>query len=199
MRKSMYPILILVILGGRALAQDRTSALATAPQCSLTTFDVPGSEFTAPVSINEDGAITGAWLEPHSGLFSRGFLREKDGTIITFDVPGSSVYISTGPSSINGSGAITGTVDDGTTQHGFLRSKKGTFTVFDVPGSIATAASSINGAGEIMGIFVDSNGVHGFLRSKQGTFTTIDPGYSAYGESINGAGRSREPPFPNPV
>jgi hypothetical protein len=162
MRKSMYPILILVILGGRALAQETTSTLAASPQCSLTTFDVPGSDATAPNSINEDGAITGFYVGSEGGY--HGFLREKDGTIITFDVPAAAY---TTPSSINGAGAITGSYRGNGFSRGFLREKHGTIITFDVPGAAHTVPLSINEDGAITGYYVVSNGGngHGFVRT----------------------------------
>src|SRR5437660_5278419 len=124
----------------------------TANGATITTFDASGAgrgigQGTFPKGINAAGAITGAYLDGSN--LNHGFLRASDGTIITFDVPGS---IATGPFSINAAGAITGEyLDASNRNHGFLRARDGTITTFDVPGAISTAAFSINPEGAIAG------------------------------------------------
>ena len=45
--------------------------------------------YTAAVAINPAGAITGSYYtEPNAAFEQHGFLRARDGTIITFDAPG---------------------------------------------------------------------------------------------------------------
>ena len=127
-----------------------------------------------------------------------GFLRAPDGTITTFDPPGS---IYTVPTSINPSGAITGYYQDASQGwHGFLRATDGTLTTFDPPGSATvTYTFSINPAGAIAGEYLDYDAdgksvVHGFLRAPDGTFTIfqqltvhwlpgISPHYPPFGNS----------------
>src|SRR5438876_10012447 len=53
---------------------------------SFATFDAPGVQNAVPVSINQNGAITGSYVDARGA--SHGFLRAPDGTITTFDVPG---------------------------------------------------------------------------------------------------------------
>ena len=83
----------------------------------ITPFNAPcagGSTF--PNSINAAGVITGDYL----GCGAHGFVRDRDGKIITFDPPGSTYTM---PTSINDAGAITGWyVDASSVTHGFLRS-----------------------------------------------------------------------------
>lgn len=68
---------------------------------------------SVPYSINGDGAITGDYYA--AGAY-HGFLRAADGTITSFDPPGST---NTEARGINASGAITGYyVSSGI--HGFL-------------------------------------------------------------------------------
>ena len=99
---------------------------------------------TIPVSINSEGAVTGAYFgtigNPH------GFVRDPGGTITTFDVPGS---FETFPFSINDEGAITGVYTDSGGQHGYVRDPKENFTTFDFPGSPATLPGSINAGGAV--------------------------------------------------
>ena len=72
-------------------------------QPTFTTFDLPGSPYTLPSSINPAGAITGVYYD--ASLVQHGFLRVPDGTFTSFDPPGS-IFITT--SGINPAGAITG-------------------------------------------------------------------------------------------
>jgi hypothetical protein len=71
-------------------------------QDQITTFDPPGSYSTGPTSINPSGEIAGYYFGP-TGPTAHGFVRDKDGTIISFDAgPGLTV-----PTSINPRGTIT--------------------------------------------------------------------------------------------
>jgi hypothetical protein len=80
-------------------------------------FDV-GSIVTVPVSINQSGDITGWHID--ASFVPHGFLRDKDGTITKFDVPGA--VFGTSAESINPSGEIAGWYSDARgTYHGFLR------------------------------------------------------------------------------
>ena len=62
-----------------------------APLChshpTITTFDPPGSTFTAPSAITPSGVIIGSYVDA-SGV-THGFLRTPSGSFTTIDVPGS--------------------------------------------------------------------------------------------------------------
>ena len=174
---------------------------------TITTFDVANSTDTFAVAINPAGQVTGDYdTADHTG---HGFLRETDGTIVTFDVPGAAIGSSLGtwPRAINPTGQIAGYYDDTTTQsagcnghcltrHAFLRQRNGTFITFDVPGAGSgngqgTFPESINPSGEIAGEYIDVNGnLHGFLRQPDGTIITFDPNGSTLTSpsGINSAG-----------
>jgi len=80
------------------------------------------------------------------------FLRARDGTLTTIDVPGAA---GTQALAINPAGAIVGGYSDG----GFLRAPDGTFTTFE------GTPTSINPAGTMTGFYTDaSSTVHGVLR-----------------------------------
>ena len=114
-----------------------------------------------PTSINPAGDITGSYFDSTGG---HGFIRDRQGTITTFDAPGST---GTSPTSINPAGEITGIYGDSGGGHGFIRDARGTITSFDPPGSTGTFPASINPAGDITGSYFDSTGtVHGFVRSR---------------------------------
>ena len=110
--------------------------------------------------------ITGNYTDA-SGV-NHGFVREKHGTITTFDVPGA--VNGTFPSSINPMGTITGSYTDASFEpHGFVRALNGLITTFDPPGAGGfqrTQPQAINPRGLIAGYYTDSNNVfHGFLRT----------------------------------
>jgi len=141
---------------------------------SFTTFDPPGSQFASPVSINPAGQITGNYFD--ANFAQRGFLRDADGTITTFDAP--NAFFGTSPNFITPQGLIVGTyVDANFNAHPFLRTKDGTITTFEIPSPGAALASGLvaNSVGAITGVFTDSNGnPHGFLRAASGKFTLFD-------------------------
>src|SRR5438270_12381059 len=71
---------------------------------TYTEFDVPGSSFTTPMSINSAGAVTGSY-----GVGTQtasGFVRATDGTFTRFDPDGSVVTV---PYAIGDAGRICGT------------------------------------------------------------------------------------------
>jgi hypothetical protein len=187
-----------------ALARKKVALAVCAALCSVglafpqsddnatfITFDAPGA-FNAPgagtaaLSINPAGEITGFYLDANYEW--HGFLRAADGTITSFDPPGS-VFTFSG--SINPEGAIVGTyLDANGGPHGFLRARDGSFTTFNPPGVIAPFTSfppSINPAGAVA-YYNDS--IEGFVRAPDGTFTIFEsPGASGtFATGINPAG-----------
>src|SRR6266478_4425590 len=125
---------------------------------NIATFDAPGSPIalgaggTSPSSINAAGKITGSYINVRLDAVQHGFVRDSDGTIMSFDCPGAPG--GTSPSSINAAGEITGNCSDAAGTHGFLRARDGNITTFDAPGAlIGTFPTAINSAGEITGFF----------------------------------------------
>ena len=119
------------------------------------TFGIADSD-TTPTAITRDGVITGS-------AGSHGFVRQTNGCLTIFDVPGS---ISTQPTAMNRHGEITGFYQDANnTYHGFVRYGSEAISSFDVPNATNTYPAAMNGRGEITGSYSDANGVvHGFLR-----------------------------------
>jgi hypothetical protein len=138
------------------------------------------ADATFPNSINEQGAIAGYYMT--GDLIRRGFVRAVEGTITSFDVPGSFVN-ETVALSINAAGSITGyyiglpfIFPTGFTNHGYVRDPFGNFTTFDAPGSISTTPQSINTRGFIAGFYAESNLLsHGFVREPSGHIISFDP------------------------
>jgi hypothetical protein len=85
-------------------------------------------------------------------------VRTRQGTITSFDPPGSSGTLA---QSIDISGAIAGYYNDANSlPHGFVRSPQGMITSFDPPRASFTYAIGINDLGVITGWY----GGFGFLR-----------------------------------
>jgi hypothetical protein len=97
-----------------------------------------------------------------------GFVRAADGTITTFDPPGS---VETYAVPINNKGLVAGFYQTGDRMyHGYTRRPDGTMKTFDPPGSVDTVPQGIDNsdtdAGAITGYFSSNNLFHGFLRTR---------------------------------
>jgi hypothetical protein len=170
----------------------------------LVSFQVPGSQATYPMSINEAQTITGFYFSK-SGVTS-GFVRDEDGHITTFTVPGG---VATIPVSIDAAGDVTGYFEVPVTgdilpqaPQGFVRSADGTITTFG--NTINTANSSsfwaqpvaINVAGEVIGNFPDvalasvaflrtpAGDVSDFTLSDGASYPTVATGLNASGAIV---------------
>jgi len=146
----------------------------------VTTFDVPGADNgTYPYSINATGHIAGYYATKSQGAHS--FIRAYDGTVTTFDPPGSTVSWAL---AINSAGIVAGEAVNGQTdnQFAYLRNSDGSFTTFNVQeGSNrdTTVPQCINDNEDVAGFysgFGDDGKNHGFIRTSAGTITTFDVG-----------------------
>jgi hypothetical protein len=134
--------------------------------------------------------VTGYYFTPDDLI--HGFVRDPNGTVTTFDVPGvcqsSNGTFATG---INPAGVVVGSYlgSDCGNYHGFLRSPDGTFTTFDVPGADNTEPSVINPGGAIAGgYFVAGNPeFFNFLRTPSGRFISFSTPGSAVLTAMNTA------------
>lgn len=168
----------------------------------LISFQVPESQATYPLSINEARTITGYYLDK-SGA-THGFVRDDDGHFTTFDVPGS---LSTTPTSINTAGDITGYYEVPTVigfgfniPLGFVRNPDGNITTFGGSGVINyndgnlwPQPVAINVPGEIVGNFSSlALGSEVFVRSPTGTVQTftfsLGALYSTVATALNAGG-----------
>ncbi|MEX3954084.1 hypothetical protein AB4Y40_41180 [Paraburkholderia sp. EG287B] len=157
------------------------SPAAPAADGRFVIFDVPGEDTSyGPVlaAINNAGAVAGYYLD--AGFAEHSFLRAPDGTITTFDPPGTActpgAFCSTAIG-ITPGGVVMGSYVDLTGGHGYLRTPDGQFQTFDVLGSNnSTDPQGINAAGSVTGVYTGSGGLfHGFLRQANGIYTTFDP------------------------
>jgi hypothetical protein len=156
---------------------------------TIATFDLPNSISTQPAAINQAGQITGSYVD---AVGQHGFLRQADGTLISFDAP--LTFPLGGPTavtSMNSSGQIVGYIysSDVFLDYGFLRQPDGTFKVFggdcflgpasasvSLPFQEGITPTAINDRGQIVGecgpgIAID----FGFLRQPDGTITVFEP------------------------
>jgi hypothetical protein len=141
------------------------------------TFDVPqaGPLGTFPNAINDLGEIAGNYNDNTSQQLQHGFLRSVDGSIVSFDPPGSQL---TNPNGLNNLGTVVGYyVDAAGNVHGFARSPAGTYITVDPPGTVGDASVyAINDLGVMTGHYYDVNGFsHGYVRNPDGTYVIVDP------------------------
>jgi len=159
---------------------------------TFTTFDVPGASYAFPLSMNEEGDITGYYFG--AGGY-HGFVRDRNGIVTTFDAPGAVPAKGTFPNSVNEEGMVVGTFytnevngTNASQSHGFVRDKQGTITTLDgPPAPPGTAANSINEDGVIIG----TNGFHdAFVLRTRRPFTLfrVPDATSTVAVSINGEG-----------
>jgi probable HAF family extracellular repeat protein len=141
-------------------------------------FSAPDAEAKG---INDSGQIVGYYSD-ESGV-SHGFLRNTDGTYVSFDAPGAGTAENQGTIAvaINGSGMIMGYfADTNTVYHGFIRDVSGRFTEFSAPGAgtIAfrgTFPAAINSSGEVVGYSFTNTRSYGlpFVRPPSGPVTSF--------------------------
>jgi len=144
-------------------------------------------------NINAFGLSVGNYMDNTANLVQHGLIRNPNGTLTTFEVPGAGtgMYQGTGCpgcyAGLNQWGTIAGIYTDANTVfHGFVRSPNGKFTTYDAPGAgtgsfqgtgcYSDCPVGLNNEGAIAGIYIDANYVyHGYLRSPAGNIVTVDP------------------------
>jgi hypothetical protein len=144
-------------------------------------------------NVNFFGLVAGGFEDNSGNFVHHGFVRNAEGELKVFDVPGAGTgsYQGTGCPGcnlgLNQLGAIAGSyIDANNVSHGFLRNARGEFTTFDVPGAGTDSFEgtgcpsdcpvSLNDWGAITGIYIDADGVlHGYLRTLDGKSATVDP------------------------
>lgn len=172
---------------------------------AFTTFDAPGAgtngsdiQGTFAFNINADGSTAGQYVD--NANVSHGFVRDRDGEIIGFDISGAGTGVGQGTATasidgLNPEGAVTGWyVDSGNVDHAYVRSPDGDITTFDIADAgtgqfQGTTPGGINAKGETEGSYLDDNNVyHGYLRTREGQITIVN---------IPGAGDSPTQNYPH--
>jgi hypothetical protein len=162
-RTGFAPILGAALIGcGLLLSTAGASARGT-----LTVIQVSGQS-TSVSGINDSGVITGAYGGP-----GHGFLRDIDGTITSFDVPGAEA---TQGDVINNKRVIAGDYFySGGNWQPFVRKPDGKIVTYQISGAVDAYSSCINDSGTVAGWYHDDDNVpHGFVRTADGTITTFD-------------------------
>jgi uncharacterized membrane protein len=156
---------------GFYLSGNGVGGFVRLPDSTMTVFE--SSLGIVPLAINLVGTITG-WYTSPSGDFVP-FLRQSDGTITRFQVPG---MLLTQAMDINQTGVIAGSYttlnrnnppDMGT--HGFMRTPQGAVGSFDVPGASLTLLTALNDRNVATGYSEGPAGVQGFLLIPGGLFS----------------------------
>ena len=132
---------------------------------TITTFDA-GTRDTWAYAINASGQISGDYNDP-TGSPYHGFLREADGSIVSFD--GAVQALHTRAQAINSAGKTTGWYEGSNfVTHGFVRESNGTIDSFDTPNARATVPTAIGSGGAVVGYDLDTKYKHrGFLLSRK--------------------------------
>ena len=151
-----------------------------ASNSTITAFDITDAgadgfsgQGTFPQGINDAGQVAGYYVDGND--VSHSFVRDANGAITTFDVPGACTavpppadcaYNGTVAGSINLWGSVAGyfSGEDGV-WHGFWRAANGYISTFDALGAgSVTYPTSVNFGGQITGYAQDPSGVyHGLL------------------------------------
>lgn len=122
---------------------------------------VAGSKATYPTSINGDGAIAGCYVTSDA-YFDSSFLRDPDGTITTFRVPGNPIC---GPSPIiNDAGTIVGSYINTNVTSGFIKPLHSDLVSFTYPGATVTMPTGVNSLDVITGYYSIGPQTQGFIR-----------------------------------
>jgi uncharacterized membrane protein len=162
----------------------------------VTTFAVPGAAATLAAGINDRGQVAGTYLAAPLGGgppgTARGFVRQPNGRITTFD--------DGAVTDINNRGQVVGQeLDAAGRTIGFLRDPDGKLTIIDLPGRAEVGeVLALNDRGQVVGLWEDQAETptvepgthHGFVWDR-GRLTRFDvPGSLATGAlGINNAGQ----------
>ena len=128
-----------------------------------------------PTSINVHGTIAGYYGD--SNFVEHGFVRDREGNIATFDVPGAA---NTFAYRINAGGKIVGWyTDTAQNMNAFARDPSGELSV--LPGGQSCSAVGINERGAI----ILSCGAGPFLRRPDGALKPIELPHDCLSDQIN--------------
>jgi len=119
----------------------------------------PGGSSLVLGKINDRREVVGYYVAA-DGFTLTGFLREPDGRLLEFVVPGA---VATQAYSVNDCGTIVGYwLDNNGVFHGFY-GHPASLQSFDLPGADATLSQGINDQGRLAGHYVASGARHGFV------------------------------------
>jgi uncharacterized membrane protein len=151
----------------------------------LVAINVPGSQVTGPLKVNDRRQVVGVYVDGDGGV--HGFLWD-DGDTESIDAEGAAATVVTG---VNDRGQLVGSyIDADGDYHGFLRDKSGAITTLpEAPGAEpamgGTMPTAINERGQVVGLAYDAQGgSRGFL-FERGGFTPIDGPDAVYTRAVD--------------
>jgi uncharacterized membrane protein len=141
----------------------------------------------AGTTAREDSPSRASTARPDDPTKLTGFLRERNGRITLFEVPGAKV--GTTATNVNDRGQIVGAWADsgvGDRYHGYVRNRAGDFVTLDFPGAGFTEPAGINNRGQVVGDYgdddTDPQGERNTFLWQKGRFERIEiPGSVANG------------------
>ena len=151
---------------------------------SLTIISIPNAFFTVTGGINSQGTIVGSAYTEDGPV---GFIRTKQGEVISLTVPGA---LATMPSGINSRGVVVGAVqgEEGLNR-GFIWDSTGP-KLFDAPGADSTELVGINASGTAVGTYTSGGKTRVFaLTGARFSPLNIPDASSSYAGGINGSGQ----------
>jgi hypothetical protein len=151
---------------------DATQAFVRTSDGTITTFNVPGANYTFVGNINDQGVIAGTYVVVGADNVSTyyGYVRSSAGVITTITPPGATDVDS---AFINDNGVVAGNYNGETA--GYIMAPDGSFTTFTVTGESFLNVSGININGDVGGATGSSPGVYDglFVRTSAGAYYTI--------------------------
>ncbi|HZQ21762.1 MAG TPA: hypothetical protein VFA89_03095 [Terriglobales bacterium] len=154
------------IVGSDEVTLIKGHGFLIGPDGTFTSIDVPNSNSTAALGINNHGDIVGDYAVAGKGS---GFLL-SGGQFSTLTVANA---LSTTASDINDSGVIAGNyTSPDLTGHGFLLNQ-GQYTTIDYPGAADSALTGINDHKAAAGYYVLNSGQLGGFVYKGGAFANV--------------------------
>jgi hypothetical protein len=176
------------ITGSYADANNVNYAFIRSPEGRFTIFQAPGADTTpnsgngtGATSINDEGAVAGYFFDAKGT--AHGFIRNPQGTFVTFDVPGA--VNGTYPNFVSSEGDVVGGSMDANLQwSAFLRRRDGSATAYTGPGACTSGVVAgcfgaagwfIDPYGRAIGSYEDGNfTTRGMIRGRNGAVMAFD-------------------------
>ncbi len=165
--KTIHCLLTTITLLLTGLAATTLAEPAVSVQF-LNSFDYPGATNTTPIGINDNGDISGYYVDGNN--VTRGFIRLRNGTFLPAIVEPNDNGNSTRGQRINNSRVVCGYYSGNSAFHGFLFSA-GRFREFNLQGAQNTLIFANNDIGSFVGSYGDLSTLGAFLNS--GGVTTL--------------------------
>lgn len=164
--------------------------LCASADATVVTIKIRGAQGGVfPTAINDSGQLVGSYLDKNNR--NHGFLRQPDGTLTTFLVPGEPETI---PRGISADGVIIGVYYNAQEQPGgFVRATDGSITTFTVPNSFASFPAGMNSAGWIAGSYVrtENGKLRSFLTDPSGATTEFAAPHARKGTAARAVNNSQ--------